>query len=217
MTRSARISGQAGFTLIELLITMTLLSFLLLLLLGGLHFGVRAWDSAQAHGVRADELRVVQSLLRGEIEEAYPATDAADPVHPVIDFQGSETALTFLAPPPQAAQSGGRSRITFSAVRAGGSIALTVQGLPELATTPAGGWSSPLLRNLAAVQFAYFGPDGWTTAWSHKNAMPNLVRVRVTFPRGDGRVWPDLIVAPQIAVDTPCAAGVVSALCRSPS
>ena len=36
--------GEAGFTLLELLISMTLLGLLMLVVLGGLRFGARAWE-----------------------------------------------------------------------------------------------------------------------------------------------------------------------------
>ncbi len=208
---------QAGFTLIELLVTVTLLSLLLLLLFGGLRFGTRAWDGAQAHGVRTDELRLVQDLLRREIEQAYPAYDTTDPVHPVVDFRGDEDALTFLAPAPQAVGQGGRSRLTILGETSGGVRQLAIHAVPELAASQDGAWSAPLLRNVAAVRFSYFGDGRWVPNWTDRTAMPELVRVRLTFAPGDGRVWPDLVVAPRIGTDAGCIYDFGSKRCQGRS
>jgi general secretion pathway protein J len=193
-----------GFTLVELLVTMTLLSLLLVVLFGGLRFGVRAWDGAQAHGVRTDELRVVQDLLRREIEQAYPATDASDPLHPVIDFHATSDSMTFLAPTPQAAASAGRARITLLTERSGGQLQLVMRATPELATGDEGAWSAPLLRNIASAQFSFFNGSIWRSDWSEATTMPALIRIHMTFRPRDGRLWPDLVVAPRIAFDAGC-------------
>lgn len=197
--------GEQGFTLVELLVTLTLLSLLLALLFGGLRFGVRAWDGAQAHGEGSDEMRVVQALLRHEIEQAYPSFDARDPLHPVVNFTGERESVTFLAPAPDAAGTVGRSWITLSAGREGQEEHLAMRAVPELART--GRWSSAILRNVAAVRFSYFGDGGWTDTWRNAKTMPQLVRVHVEFKAGDRRVWPDLIVAPRIDPDVACTAG----------
>jgi len=218
MTRAPTLNrNEAGFTLIELLVTVTLLSLLLLLLFGGLRFGTRAWDGAQAHGVRTDELRLVQDLLRREIEQAYPAYDITDPVHPVVDFRGDEDDITFLAPAPQAVGEGGRSRITIRGERSGGALQLAIRATPELAASQDGAWSAPLLRNVAAVRFSYFGDGRWNASWTNRNALPDLIRVHLTFAPGDGRVWPDLIVAPRIGMDAGCIYDFGSKRCQGRS
>jgi general secretion pathway protein J len=209
-----RASNQAGFTLIELLVTVTLLSFLALLLFGGLRFGVRAWEGAQAHGESTDDLRIVQNLLRRTLEQAYPRYDASDPIHPVVDFRGQADWVTFLAPAPQSAGESGRSRITLAALREGGDMRLVIRGEPELAAGGEGAWSSSLLRNLAAARFSYFAGDHWRSDWTDAGTMPSLVRLHIEFRRGDGRVWPDLVVAPRIEEDVGCIYDVTTQHCQ---
>jgi len=209
--------NQAGFTLIELLVTVTLLSLLLVLLFGGLRFGTRAWDGAQAHGVRTDELRLVQDLLRRELEQAYPAYDTTDPVHPVVDFRGGEDELIFLAPAPQAVGEGGRSRITLRSERSGSATQLVIRAAPELAASQGGAWSAPLLRNVAVLRLSYFGDGRWSTNWTSRTALPELIRVHLTFAPGDGRVWPDLIVAPRVGMDVSCVYDFGSKRCQGRS
>ena len=203
-----------GFTLFEMLVTIMLLSLLSLLLFGGLRFGARAWDGSQAHGAGTDEMRVVQGLLRREIEQAYPYYDTTDSVHPAVDFHGGEGAMTFLAPAPQAAESSGRDRITVSRELVKGRMQLVMRAAPELAASSESDWATPLLQNLAAVRFSYFGADGgWHGQWADAATAPSLVRVHIEFPRGDGRIWPDLIVAPHIEADAGCVYDVAAKHC----
>lgn len=210
MMRESSHTHEAGFTLLEMMVSLTLLSLLSLLLFGGLRLGARAWDHSEARGAGMDELRVVQQLLRSEIEQAYPFYVNADPVHPTIDFSGGPSEIDFLAPTQQALSSPGRSRIVFAAQRDGSQVVLAMRARPELAAGNAAGWSEPLLRNLASVRFSYFGADDprgtptWRASWSNAKTLPRLVRVDVQFARGDGRVWPELVVAPRIETDAGC-------------
>ncbi|HWD28595.1 MAG TPA: prepilin-type N-terminal cleavage/methylation domain-containing protein [Rhizomicrobium sp.] len=184
---------EAGFTLIEILVTLALLSLLAVLLFGGLRFGVRAWDGAQAHGAGMEELHVVQDRLRHEIEAAYPGYDASDPLHPRIDFSGGEAHMDFLAPAPQALDTPGRIRTVLSVARDGNDARLDME---------AGDAASALLRHAASIRFAYSDGDRWTDSWN--GTLPKLIRIRVSFKPRDGRIWPDLIVAPHIDADSGC-------------
>ncbi|HEY1629825.1 MAG TPA: prepilin-type N-terminal cleavage/methylation domain-containing protein [Rhizomicrobium sp.] len=200
----------SGFTLLELMVTLTLLSLLSLLLFGGLRLGARAWDRSEARGTGMDELHVVQNLLRREIEQAYPYYVTTDPVHPTVDFSGGPSEIDFLAPAPQALSSPGRSRIAFAAMRDGSQMMLAIRARPELAASPRDTWNEPLLHGLAAVRFSYFGTDDpraaptWRNSWTGAKTLPRLVRVDVRFPKDDGRVWPDFVVAPRIEADANC-------------
>lgn len=60
-----------------------------------------------------------------------------------------------------------------------------------------------LLTGVADVRLRYFGqgddfdePPQWHERWEDMLARPNLVSMRVDFPPGDARMWPELIVAP---------------------
>lgn len=206
--------NEGGFTLIELLVTITLLSLLALVLFGGLHFGVRAWEGARANGVGSDDLRIAQNILRREIEEAYPYYFSADPLHPEIDFRGNNTAMTFLATAPQATGSNDRSRVTIAEERDGEGVQLSIRAMSELATAGNAAWSAPLVRDIATARFSFLGPGGWRDSWQNQIALPSLVRVRVTFKPGDGRFWPDLIVAPRVTADAECVYDYATKRCQ---
>jgi general secretion pathway protein J len=59
-----------------------------------------------------------------------------------------------------------------------------------------------LIRGVERLDFAYWGssspnqPAGWQAQWDSYN-LPELVRVRLRFGKGDRRRWPDLIAATQ--------------------
>ena len=52
------------------------------------------------------------------------------------------------------------------------------------------------------LELSYYGapsrdiPAAWYEQWLEASVMPELVRVHVSFPPGDARTWPDLIVRP---------------------
>jgi general secretion pathway protein J len=60
-----------------------------------------------------------------------------------------------------------------------------------------------LVTGLARFDIAYWKeadrttgePAGWTDAWGGMN-QPRLLRLTLTFPPGDGREWPPIVVAP---------------------
>ena len=59
-----------------------------------------------------------------------------------------------------------------------------------------------LLGGVARLEFAYWGTSGadsatWLTQWDGP-VLPQLIRIRMTFGKGDSRHWPDMIVAPQL-------------------
>ncbi len=207
--------SDGGFTLIELLVAITLLSLLALVLFGGLHFGMRAWEGARANSVGSDDLRIAQGIVRREVEGAYPYYSSRDPLHPEIDFRGNNSAMTFLAAAPQAIASSTRSRVTIAEERVGRIVQLTIRAVPELATAGNAAWSAPLVGDIATARFSFLGPDGWHDTWQNQSILPSLVRLRVAFKSGDTRFWPDMVVAPHITADASCVYDYPTKRCQN--
>jgi general secretion pathway protein J len=199
---------QAGFTLIELLISMTLLGLLFVLLFGGMRFGMRAWEHGSRTADSVDTVRIAQVLLRGEIERTCPRRLPPATVQdvPRVDFAGDPSAMQLLAPAPGAA--GGRRCV---------SITLSIQpdGQHERLVLGVNRAGSDLLRHVQSVQFAYLAPDGgWRNSWHGQTDLPALVRVRVTFPDGDTRIWPELFLTPRISAEADCTYDPATKSCR---
>jgi general secretion pathway protein J len=202
--------SQTGFTLLELLVSLTLVGLLFVLLFGGLRFGMRAWERGSSTTDASDTIRTVQDLVRGEVEHACPrrlAATAPPPAPSPLDFSGGAVRLRFLGPAPQAA--GGRScaRLTLQVLPDG-----TLQRLVlKLGSNP----GTDLLRHAQAIDFAYLAAGGaWRGGWSGQSALPALVRLRIAFPAGDARLWPELFLSPRISAEADCTYDAATKSCR---
>jgi general secretion pathway protein J len=213
---------DAGFTLIEFLVAMALLSFIAVLTFGMLRFGTRAWESSEAVTVQVDGVQTTQALLRRLITAAYPMF-IAEPAHPHVDFAGARDRLSLLAPLPDALESGGMARFTLFIREHEGRGELALAWRPELARESDAGArprEEMLLAGVARLEIAYFGAPRpsdearWHDRWSEQSAMPELVRISVEFPKGDRRVWPELLIAPRLTMDQSCLYDPVSRRCR---
>jgi len=199
---------DAGFTLIELLVSLTLLGLLFVLLLGGLRFGTRAWERGTSTAAAGDTVRSAQSLLRAEIERACPRRTAARPEQPPrVAFTGDAVELGFLAPAP--VSNGGRSCVPVT-------LRVRSQGAFQRLVLGTGAAESDLVSRAGAIAFAYLPANGpWRDSWAGQAYLPVLVRLRVTFPLGDGRVWPELFIAPRISGEADCTYDPATKSCRN--
>jgi general secretion pathway protein J len=67
--------------------------------------------------------------------------------------------------------------------------------LRRLVLREASGRETVLLEDIDRLELAYWR-GAWVTRWEAA-ALPQLVRVRIVFPHGDPRHWPDILVAPR--------------------
>lgn len=212
--------AEDGFTLIELLVAIALFSLVSLVLLRSLGFGLNIWHRGKAHADRVDHVLVVQDLIRRLLEEAYPFLPDGDPARRRVEFSGTSESLRFLAPAPGALGGGGRSRLQLSVDRTGGTADLVLSSDLELTNGVSPPARKILLANVAAIQFSYFGRGRsdrapvWRDDWTDQLAQPGLVRIQLRFASGDNRLWPDLTVAPRIAVDVGCVYDPLIKQCR---
>lgn len=196
--------AEAGFTLIELLVSLTLLGMLFVLLFGGLRFGMRAWERGTINADAGDSIRSVQELLRAEIERTCPRRSFTASSIPRVAFSGRPHALTFVGPLPAAAAC---ARVTIVAADDGPLTRLVF-------TTNVNDPGMDLLRRVQSVDLAYRGPKGWTDSWQGRADLPDLIRIRVTFPKDDGRAWPELFIAPRISAEADCTYDPATKSCR---
>jgi general secretion pathway protein J len=215
--------GKGGFTLVELLVALALLGFIGAALFGSLRYGITAWGRGVVHANKIESLTFAQNLLRRFIADSYPLFLTGDPTRKHVDFDGSTRSMTFLAPVPIALGSGGRARITLSASSgAGGRTDLVMASTPELGNVQNASvtLAQVLISGATMVEFSYFGRSRseqnpqWHATWDGEPALPNLVRLRLGFPAGDVRTWPELIVAPRITADVGCIYDALTRQCR---
>jgi general secretion pathway protein J len=200
-------NSSGGFALVQLLASLVILGMLSMLLLQGLSTGRRVWEGLDATAAAADTVQTAQSVLRGAVEASYPAT-RYDYGSPYADFNGAAGALNFLAPPADQGRPAALRRYSL-AVTAGGDLVLS--SISDVASdVGAARQTRVLLRGVQQIDIAYFGaaaPDfmaRWRPGWANQPILPQLVRVRLSLPPGDRRLWPDLLIHPGATIDSDC-------------
>lgn len=200
----SRSSGEAGFTLIELLVALTLLGLVSVLLFGGLRFGVQAWRTGTDLLESSNAVEAAQNLLRRELAEAAPPVTMGE--RGSGGFHGEENRMSFIAPFPAHTGAGGLARYQLSFDRDAARLAIAWRRYrPDESGDSEPEDRAILLQGVAGAAFDYFGspvPGGeaaWDGEWLASETVPAMVRVRIVFPAGDRRSWPDLVVAPRLA------------------
>jgi general secretion pathway protein J len=210
MSRRRCCRGDAGFTLVELLVAITLFALMTTVLVGGFRFGARVWESSDAGAGSVLDSGSAYALTRRTLASALPILDGEPAAaEPYVAFAGSPSTVSFIAPAPAQAFPGGLYQVAFSLVPGDRGVSLVMQvrpHLPRLATAAAlqGERSVVLVQGAGGGEFLYFGPGSagaersWQGDWQQRTALPDLVAVRLRFPDGDRRLWPDLLVAPVV-------------------
>ena len=195
---------QTGFTLLEILVVLIVLGLLVVGLARGVRTGLTLWD-AQTHriGETAEldaEARVLRMILN-RIWIAPPRPIDPEAAHPP-EAAGQPDSLTFIGYLPTGLGTTRRANITLE-LRDRRLVLRWTPHRHELSTAPAPEpIETELVRGVERLDLAYWGspapnqPAGWQTQWDNYN-VPGLIRVRLSFAKGDRRRWPDLIVAPQ--------------------
>lgn len=208
MSRRAEAAArQRGATLVEAIVALALLSLFSLLLLQGLTAARNLWQGASARASTAEAIEGAQTALRERIGHLYPKARYDAPT-PYPDLDGGPGRLDFTAPRPQAEGAAVLARYQL-AVDTGGDLVLLSRSdlFGRSGDQP---WRRDvLLRGVAGLDIAYFGktedePAAWHDSWHKEPSIPALIRLRVRFPAGDSRWWPDLLVRPMVSVDSDC-------------
>jgi general secretion pathway protein J len=188
-----------GFTLLEVLAALAVLGLLLAGLAQGLQFGLRAWDMQARDVAGRNDLEAADRAIRLLIRRVRSGAEVRERPAMVGGPQSCEL-VTML--PPQAPDPAGpvAARLEVDAARR-----LVLRWLPM----PHATWLGPpppprqavLLDRIERVEFAYWkeqaGGGAWQRAWGEPEP-PSLVRLRIVFPPGDPRRWPDIVAAPRL-------------------
>ena len=216
MNHSTDRPDTAGFTLLEILIVLALLGLLVVVLTGTISFGISARGRVSAVAADGDDLSSLRRILVQQLGRTYPDWVKAGNRR-VVAFDGSPDDLEFLAPSLQA-MGPGLAHYRLELDRKGGRNDLLLRASLAADSDPAS-LSTSFAEGLAGVKFSYFGsmPDGtgalWQDDWAMRSGPPDLVAILVTFPRGDNRLWPLLIIHPEIDAEFNCEIDVSSHSC----
>jgi general secretion pathway protein J len=185
-----------GFTLLELLVALAVFGLLLAGLAQGTQYGLRAWQSQMRIAGRSEDLDAVERALRQMIAMMDPGDSLAPPL-----FDGSRDGMEFVTVLPDAAAGLPVRRIEAGLV-VDSSHRLVLRWRPWLHAVRLRPGPPPLetelLRGVQGLELAFWRPGaGWLGAWRNQD-LPALIRIRVLFPPGDPRHWPDIVAAPAL-------------------
>lgn len=209
--------NDRGFTLIEMLVTLALLGMISLLMVSGVANGRRVWERIETSAARGESVQGAQAALRARMERTWPAA-RFDASVPYTDVRGDARSLEFLAPPPDARGPAGLRRYRLLLGTRGELTLLSAADLSANPTAPDD--TMVVLRDVREIELVYFGaaaPDNtprWRPFWQEQPRPPELIRLRVAFPPGDRRVWPDLVVRPASNDDARCLFSTKAEVCR---
>jgi general secretion pathway protein J len=223
ITQSRCRSRSGGMTLIEVLVALALLSLLSVGLVTAFSTGHRGYERILKMDRAFADVVTAQRFLRSALESVYPFQPDKPFAQPPRGIEGTADHLSMTAGLGIGDAAAGHRRYTFALVpRANGRSDLIAtsrvdrNGAAQDDTSSAV-YPETVVGRVASVEWAYYdateGRVGWRNTWSERKP-PALVRLRVAFPPGDSRVWPELIVAPRITDDANCQFDVVAQSCR---
>jgi general secretion pathway protein J len=216
-----------------MMVALVLVSLMSVAMLQAYRFSQRALGQITRVDGGVREVADVQRLLRRLIEQAYPfeVRQAEGQQRVARGISGDASRFALSAPAPATSGSVGMYRYAFAVGEGADEGRFAVSWTHDRnGATPADADAGALrretlLEGIESVSIAYLElverGDGtmemnWRDEWLDRDGLPALVRVRVGFPRGDARRWPELVVAPRITADANCVFDVVSQMCRMP-
>ena len=203
------LSRPDGFTLLEILVALAVFGFVLSGLAQGVRYGLRAQKAQAGISGGYGDLDAVGRALRHMIEVMDPG-DGVDPA----PIAASHDRLEFVTTLPNSTGPNSTGPNNAGPDSAGAPPAQPVEATllldqahrlvlrwrPHLHAERLGPPPAPiateLLHDVARVEISFWRPaSGWVSVW-HYAGLPALVRIRLAFPPGDPRHWPDLVAAP---------------------
>jgi general secretion pathway protein J len=201
MPRVCALERQSGFTLLEMLVVVVVLGLLVVGLTHGVRAGLALWHAQNRRVGETAELdastRALRSLLTGI--GGSPSGAAAGGAA-TATINGDASHLTFVGDLPTGLGMTRRADITIE-LRGGSLVLRWTPHLHEVSTAPPPRpTETELIAGVHRIEFSYWGsaaadqPAAWQVSWDGP-AIPELIRIRVVFAKGDRRHWPDLIAA----------------------
>ena len=194
MTTLRRVGPADGFTLLEVLAALAILGLVLGSLSLGIRFGLFAVGTGSRIIDNTADFAVVDRTLRRVIEGMDPGHDP-DPA----PFIGRADGLQCITRMPGDGLVPGRHMRASVFVDGGHRLILRSRAyLHARSLRPPPQEDAELLSSVQRIEVAFWQPDGgWVQIW-RASYLPVLIRIRLRFPAGDPRHWPDIVAAPRL-------------------
>lgn len=197
-----------GFTLLEVILSIGLLSIIVGVISGGIHFGQRVWEVDKISD-NVDEIENTVASLKLFFEKAYPvipdfSNDQSAPAP--VQFQGRNNECKFIVISEGAAQWGGLIVLEITTEPSDDGLSLlaktavfrTKDGLSVETNDP---HRSVILNNILFVKFSYYGVTqrgglaSWRDDWINFLALPKLIKINIGIRRQGRLITASTIVA----------------------
>lgn len=191
-------SLSKGFTLVEVIVALTLLSLIMLGLLGALRTLGESAQRIEQRTENIDELRMVTAFLRRIIEQAQPVPHYDLEYGHVLYFDGQPQAIRWVAPLPSHHGIGGLHVMHLMYAPDTRQLILEYHpygGSRETETiTPS--QRAILAENVQSFALGYRKErdEAWLEQWPSPRSVPDQIRIQL---RVNDRAWPELIIAPR--------------------
>ncbi len=181
-----------GFTLFEVLIALAVFGLLMLGLSQGTRLGLTGLAAATRSSDAQEDFAAADRLLRRLVGTIDPGTGLRGP--PV--FEGAPHRALFIAALPHAAAAVPALRAHVLLLVERRRLLLRWYPYYETALQPPRPQDALLAPDVERLDVSYWQTGGvWVDHWNPADRLPDLVRLHIVLPAGDGRHWPD-IVAP---------------------
>ncbi|MEE4379661.1 MAG: prepilin-type N-terminal cleavage/methylation domain-containing protein [Candidatus Competibacteraceae bacterium] len=191
-----------GFTLLELLIAMSLMGIVLVMVYGGLRFGMRSWESGEQHAVRLNDIQLAQDFIRRQLRQSVSVfRNDQQEGRRVIVFDGDTQSLGIVTPMLEYLGQGGLYVMRIDRVEAEGVGHLRLRWHPyrpnEEDEREKEAQETIILDDVSRIEWAYYGFEqdaqepSWFDRWDNDQQRPLLVRLSWAM---QDQVWPDLLV-----------------------
>jgi general secretion pathway protein J len=186
---------QRGFTLIELMISMTLLSFIMMMLFSGLRFGYRSWDAITENSETTLQMYHTQAYLRRlisslQIIQPRKQLQKNEPLKSHLILQGEAQTLIFLGGSPAYAVAGLHYHQLSLADDDGRNTKTLLFSFypyyPEGIELEDFNYYDPvaLISDIEQLEFHYYGQEDkeieavqWHQRWTSDSAAPMLIKL----------------------------------------
>ena len=190
--------GTSGFTLLELIVTFTILSLVVIMVLGALRLGSAAWEKGEDRAEKIQKKRIVLDLLSQQMKSSFPYRVKSQKAEAdYLVYLGDGSSLRFVSAFSLRARRQGGLVFVIYKVEEGTSSGKVLKVYEKrvlnktfLEETPDEEQFLTLMDGLSDLRFEYFeeGDDkdstgAWGESWDakEKKVLPSQVKMTVTW------------------------------------
>ncbi len=200
--------------MVELIIAVGLLAMLSGFLFAGFRYALQTSERGIERNEFHEDMRRSQDFLRQHLEEMLPLRYQKELGKP-LRFRGDGSRIIYIAPVISRIAEGGVLWWELSLQGDGDKRKLALRRAPftgDESEPPAfePQNESTLAQGVQSIKISYYDqPDpqlngNWTDNWSDDQRLPNLIKIELKGPRD--RIWPELVVQPQLTPSIGCPA-----------